>query len=348
MNVFIGGLIYEETPETLLAELRPAYPTITSARIIRDESGRSKGFGFLSFTSEQEARRCMQERNGTTLRGRVLRLNDSHHSGGGAPPPPPPGPPPFFMPPPPFGFPGFPPPPFPFPPPPAAGFPPPPAAGFLPPPAGFPPALAGGPPPLPPHGFPPPPPYAPQPLESEGVTTVFVGNVASFASEGELFALFSPCGPVSGINMQRAKSCAFVQFRYRACAEAALARLAGAPLAGIPMRLSWGRHVAKGVAPPAAAPQPAGAPPAATAAAAAWGAAAPPPAPSTAAAAPAAAVQKPAPLAGAAPEAEARRVFADAADSGDASRPQVFNAAAANALWGFMPWSGEALSPASA
>ena len=38
MNVFIGGLIYEETVETLLAALTPSYPALQSARIIRDET----------------------------------------------------------------------------------------------------------------------------------------------------------------------------------------------------------------------------------------------------------------------------------------------------------------------
>jgi nucleolysin TIA-1/TIAR len=344
-NIFIGGLTYDETPETLLAELKPSYPTLSSARVIRDEAGRSKGFGFLSFGAEAEGRRCIQERNGSLFRGRTLKLNDSHHrADGGAPAPAPP----FFAPQPAFpGFPGFPQPHAL----PGGAWPvPPPVFPFLPPP-GF--------PALPPSApAPPPPPFAPPPLESEGVTTVYVGNASANASEAELFALFAPHGPVSGINFQRAKSCAFVQFRFRACAEAALARLAGALLAGVPMRLSWGRHVAKNGAPPAAPlPPPPPPPPAAVAAAAAaaWGAAhrpapvahsAPPqghlapPAPAPPAHA-AAAAQQPQRHA---LRAEAKRVFLEAADGGDASKRRAVNAVAANALWGFAAWQGEGLA----
>ena len=189
--------------------------------------------------------------------------------------------------------------------------------------------MPGAPPPFP---FPPPPPYAPPPLESDGVTTVFIGNASPHATEMELFALFSPHGPVSGINFQRAKSCAFVVFRHRACAEAALARLAGAPLAGVPMRLSWGRHVAKGAgALPAAGAAGGGAPPLPPppqqrqqqqppAGAAAGGGGAPPAAPGPPAL----------PL----PQQAARLLLSQAADG------VCFNAAAANAQWGFSPWSG--------
>ena len=89
-KLYVGGLPYS-TSESHLEELFAAHGTVESARVIRDRmSGRSRGFGFVEMTSEEEAEKAIQALNGTQLEGRTLVVNEarpqekrSTSSGGG-------------------------------------------------------------------------------------------------------------------------------------------------------------------------------------------------------------------------------------------------------------------------
>ncbi|KAJ6827848.1 putative glycine-rich RNA-binding protein [Iris pallida] len=74
-KVFIGGLSYG-TDELLLREAFTKYGEVVEARVIMDrETGRSKGFGFVTFTSEEHASSAITAMDGKDLHGRMVRVN---------------------------------------------------------------------------------------------------------------------------------------------------------------------------------------------------------------------------------------------------------------------------------
>ena len=66
-KLFIGGLSYDTTEDTL-KEAFAKFGAIESAVIINDKmSGRSKGFGFVEYATEEESKKAMEALNGTEL-----------------------------------------------------------------------------------------------------------------------------------------------------------------------------------------------------------------------------------------------------------------------------------------
>ena len=75
MNIYVGNLNYSLKEEEL-QEVFEQFGEVVSVKIIKDrETGRSKGFGFVEFSSEEEAERAMQEANEMEVGGRKLRVN---------------------------------------------------------------------------------------------------------------------------------------------------------------------------------------------------------------------------------------------------------------------------------
>lgn len=76
-KLFIGNLPYTMT-EDQLKEIFGAAGTVTFARIITDrETNRSKGFGFVEYDSEDEAKKAIEELNGKDIDGRELVVNEA-------------------------------------------------------------------------------------------------------------------------------------------------------------------------------------------------------------------------------------------------------------------------------
>jgi RNA recognition motif-containing protein len=74
-KLFVGSLSFNTTDETL-AEVFAAAGTVVSAKIIIDrDSGRSKGFGFVEMSTEEEAQAAIQMFAGKELEGRTLTVN---------------------------------------------------------------------------------------------------------------------------------------------------------------------------------------------------------------------------------------------------------------------------------
>ncbi|XP_040986755.1 glycine-rich RNA-binding protein 10 [Juglans microcarpa x Juglans regia] len=74
-KLFIGGLSYA-TDEQSLKEAFAKYGEVVEARIIMDrETGRSRGFGFVTYTSSEEASSAIQALDGQDLHGRRVRVN---------------------------------------------------------------------------------------------------------------------------------------------------------------------------------------------------------------------------------------------------------------------------------
>ncbi|KAL8248761.1 hypothetical protein R6Q59_005629 [Mikania micrantha] len=74
-KLFVGGLAYA-TDEMGLREAFQQYGEVIEARVITDrDSGRSRGFGFVSYTSADAANSALQDMDGKELHGRRIRVN---------------------------------------------------------------------------------------------------------------------------------------------------------------------------------------------------------------------------------------------------------------------------------
>ncbi len=76
-KLYIGGLSYDTTEDTL-KETFGAAGTVESATVIMDRiSGRSKGFGFVEMSSDEEAQKAIEMFNGKELDGRNVTVNEA-------------------------------------------------------------------------------------------------------------------------------------------------------------------------------------------------------------------------------------------------------------------------------
>ena len=77
MKLYVGNLSYETT-EGELKELFAAFGDVASARVITDNvSGRSKGFAFVEFADDAQAKAAMAGLNGKDVRGRSIVVNEA-------------------------------------------------------------------------------------------------------------------------------------------------------------------------------------------------------------------------------------------------------------------------------
>lgn len=77
MNIFIGSLSYNVTEEDLRNAFR-AFGEVESATVIKDEqSGRSKGFGFVEMPVQAEAQAAIAALNGQAFKGRTITVNEA-------------------------------------------------------------------------------------------------------------------------------------------------------------------------------------------------------------------------------------------------------------------------------
>jgi RNA recognition motif-containing protein len=73
----VGNLPYNVTEERLQQHFAQ-YGSVISARIITDKfSGRSKGFGFVEMSSDQEAEKATTALNGTDFEGRNIVVSEA-------------------------------------------------------------------------------------------------------------------------------------------------------------------------------------------------------------------------------------------------------------------------------
>lgn len=71
VNLFVKNLDDTITSETLEEEFKP-FGTITSAKVMVDETGKSKGFGFVCYSSPEEATKAITEMNQRMVLGKPL------------------------------------------------------------------------------------------------------------------------------------------------------------------------------------------------------------------------------------------------------------------------------------
>ena len=76
-KLYVGGLSYDTTEETLKSTFAEV-GTVETAVIIKDrDSGRSKGFGFVEMSTEEEAQKAIEMFNGKELDGRSVTVNEA-------------------------------------------------------------------------------------------------------------------------------------------------------------------------------------------------------------------------------------------------------------------------------
>lgn len=76
-KIFVGSLAYTATDDDLAAFFAGA-GTVTSAKVIMDrETNRSRGFGFVEMSNDDEAKAAIENLNGKDLNGRAVMLSEA-------------------------------------------------------------------------------------------------------------------------------------------------------------------------------------------------------------------------------------------------------------------------------
>src|SRR2546425_872317 len=77
MRLYVGGLPYQTTEQDLI-DLFEQAGHVTEASVITDrDTGRSKGFGFVEMSDEQEAQSAIERLNGTSMGDRTITVNQA-------------------------------------------------------------------------------------------------------------------------------------------------------------------------------------------------------------------------------------------------------------------------------
>lgn len=82
-KIYVGNLPWRAT-DAQLTQLFGAHGEVTDARIVMDrETGRSRGFGFVTMSNAEAAQNAIRALNGYSLEGRGLVVNEAREQQGG-------------------------------------------------------------------------------------------------------------------------------------------------------------------------------------------------------------------------------------------------------------------------
>ena len=82
-KLFVGGLSWN-TDDSGLREAFSTLGTVTDAKVITDrETGRSRGFGFVTMADAASAAEAVRTMDGTSLDGRTIRVNEAQERSDG-------------------------------------------------------------------------------------------------------------------------------------------------------------------------------------------------------------------------------------------------------------------------
>lgn len=77
MNLFVGNIPYSMTDDRL-AEIFSEAGTVVSAKVITDKfSGRSRGFGFVEMSTDEEGKKAIETLHQKDIEGRPLVVNEA-------------------------------------------------------------------------------------------------------------------------------------------------------------------------------------------------------------------------------------------------------------------------------
>lgn len=75
-KLFVGNINWSASKEDL-ENIFGEFGELEEAILIKDENGRSKGFGFISYVNEADAMKAASELNGFQIDGRPLFVNEA-------------------------------------------------------------------------------------------------------------------------------------------------------------------------------------------------------------------------------------------------------------------------------
>ena len=74
MKLFVGGLAWATTDGSLRTAFEK-FGDLDEAFVVKDrETGRSRGFGFVTFKGPEDAKKALEAMNGAQLDGRTVRV----------------------------------------------------------------------------------------------------------------------------------------------------------------------------------------------------------------------------------------------------------------------------------
>jgi RNA recognition motif-containing protein len=82
-KIYVGNLPWRAT-DAQLSQLFGNHGEVIDAKIVTDrETGRSRGFGFVTMASDEAAQAAIRALNGHSLEGRSLVVNEAREQSGG-------------------------------------------------------------------------------------------------------------------------------------------------------------------------------------------------------------------------------------------------------------------------
>lgn len=82
-KLFVGGLSWD-TNDDSLRQAFERHGEVTEAKVISDrDTGRSRGFGFVTFSEAADADNAMEALDGQEIDGRAVRVNEAREKGAG-------------------------------------------------------------------------------------------------------------------------------------------------------------------------------------------------------------------------------------------------------------------------
>lgn len=82
-KLFVGNLSFKIRSEDL-KQIFSTHGEVTEAAVITDRfSGRSRGFGFVTFANDADGDKAVEELNGKEVEGREITVNEARPQGGG-------------------------------------------------------------------------------------------------------------------------------------------------------------------------------------------------------------------------------------------------------------------------
>ncbi|NDV84431.1 RNA-binding protein [Bacteroides sp. 51] len=77
MNIYVGNLNYR-IKEADLQQIMEDYGAVSSVKVITDrETGKSKGFGFVEMSDDNEGAKAIAELNGAEYEGRTMVVKEA-------------------------------------------------------------------------------------------------------------------------------------------------------------------------------------------------------------------------------------------------------------------------------
>ena len=77
MKLYVGNLSWD-TDNNALRGAFEQFGEIEDVRVITDrDTGRSRGFGFITFQNREDALKAIEEKDGTELDGRTIKVNEA-------------------------------------------------------------------------------------------------------------------------------------------------------------------------------------------------------------------------------------------------------------------------------